>query len=99
MSISASDPIAARYSDGITSRAHLVTLRVDGAGWLHIEGLDQPVSLPLAAVEIAPRLGNTPRIFRLPDGATCECDHNDAVDAALASLPSARPSRWRSLPR
>ena len=88
MSISASDPIAARYSDGITSRAHLVTLRVDGAGWLHIEGLDQPVSLPLAAVEIAPRLGNTPRIFRLPDGATCAdsypCDSTKPILARVS---------------
>lgn len=53
----------------------------DGTARLVSEHGEQ--SLPVAALRIPARLGNTPRRISLPDGSEFETTDNDAVDAVL----------------
>ena len=59
---------SARYYDGETSRGHDVQVRVDTDNVLSVDGLDTPLSLALAELRIAPRLGNTARALTFPSG-------------------------------
>lgn len=76
--------LAAWYYDGETSRRAAVTLHFYREGSLEIqrEG-EEPRRYPLGQIEVASRLGNTPRALRLPDGGKCEVADNDALDAIL----------------
>jgi len=76
-------PLEGTYYDGLTSRASPVWLELDEANVLHVVGLPEPVSYPLASVRISPRLGNTTRALHFPGGAKCDCTDNAAVDALL----------------
>lgn len=83
--------VRATYYDGATSAARAVEVRVDELGVLHVEGLEAPLSHPVASVVISPRLGNTVRSLRFPDGAKCESDDHEG----LAELEQ-RAGRGRS---
>lgn len=82
--------IAIQYYDGQTSQAQPGELRIDenGVCWLEVAGAGRRY-YPLADLDISPRLGNTPRTLRFPDGGSAETPDNDQVDAAL------RPHRAR----
>jgi Zn-dependent protease with chaperone function len=96
--------VSGTYYDGLSSSATPVRLELDDANVLHVLGLPQPVSHPLAAVRISPRLGNTTRALYFPDGAKCDCNDNAAVDelaqrtgkGKLAQLIHRLESRWQS---
>jgi Zn-dependent protease with chaperone function len=77
--------LPATYYDGVSSQPVAVTLRLDEAGLLHVQGLPQPQAHPLAQVRISPRLGSTMRSISLPGGAKCETDDH----VALAELTRA----------
>jgi Zn-dependent protease with chaperone function len=72
---------SATYYDGRTSQQHAVTVRLDDAQRLIIEGLLTPTSYSLDEIRIAPRLGDTVRSIHLPGGAKCESPDNAAIDA------------------
>ncbi|MES1185690.1 MAG: M48 family metallopeptidase [Myxococcales bacterium] len=94
---------AGTYYDGLTTQATPVSLQLDDANVLHVDGLPAPVAHPLASVRISARLGNTTRALYFPDGAKCDCADNLAVDelerragkAGLSRLVHALESRWR----
>ena len=69
-------PLHATWYDGESSRARAVQLAcVDGVLLLAFEDGSHG-RWPLQTITISPRLGSTPRILRLPDGA-----HVEAVDS------------------
>ena len=69
------------YFDGVTSRAHRVTLAVrDDA--VHLTG-DAQRSTPLAEMRVAERIARAPRKLTFPDEATFEADDQAALDALL----------------
>ena len=57
------------YYDGQSSRHWDVTLTLDEQLVLHVSGLPDSVALPLSALKIDARLGNTARALWFPDGA------------------------------
>jgi len=67
------------------SERHPAGLKVDPEGRLSIrcDNCDGPAPTPLDQVEISPRLGNTPRVLRWPDGAQFETTDNDAIDRLM----------------
>ncbi len=71
----------ARYYDGKSSQAYAVELRLDASGQLHLAGEGVARNYPLAAVRASSRVGNTRRHLYFADGAQCETEDNDAVDA------------------
>jgi len=73
--------LTATYYDGLTSQATSVELSLDEQGNLHVLGLPNPLSYPLSAVRISPRLGNTTRSVSFPGGAKCETDDHEALEA------------------
>lgn len=88
----------ARYYDGKTSQAHAVTLHLDSSAQLHLVGEGLTICYAQALVRVAPRVGNTRRHLYFADGAQCEIDDNDAVDA-LFNQPLTRNHhlhRWES---
>ena len=88
--------IHAMLYDGKNSREHAVILRFDHDKHLHIptHGIDYP----LTQVVFSSRLGNTPRLIELPNGARCKVADNDKLDAILAQL-QITPSRIHTLER
>lgn len=82
--------LSGSYYDGKTSKRSEVRIGLDRAGVVWISGLEQELHYPLAQVRIAPRVGNTPRSIYLPDGAKCETEDNDAVDAFLRQRGAGR---------
>jgi len=78
--------IRARLYDGRTSGARTAELQVAGSGTLAILSIhsgDTSASVPLAAVGLGERVGDTPRLLQLPDGGSLEVLDNAAFDAAL----------------
>jgi Zn-dependent protease with chaperone function len=75
----------ARYFDGRTSARHAVRITAEGGDRLRIQGTGFGQSCPLAQLRFSPRIGSTPRIIHLPNGAQCETADNEAVDRLLAS--------------
>lgn len=73
------------YFDGRSARGREVTLRFDMAGQVEISGIEPPLRYALRELSVSTRVGNTPRSIALPNGAKCETDANDALDAALAT--------------
>ncbi|MFL6591298.1 MAG: M48 family metallopeptidase [Luteimonas sp.] len=61
------------WFDGRASRARPVRVRLL-PGLLSVDGLDDatPCDWPIQSVAISPRLGRTPRVLRLPNGARIE---------------------------
>ncbi len=87
--------IKARYFDGRSSHEQWVTLRFVKEGDIVIQGLEGgPLRFRNGEMEIATRLGNTPRSIDLPGGAQCMCDDNDAIDQALEFQGIRHQQHW-----
>ena len=78
--------IPGHYFDGKTSARLEAVLSFEAPESLHVSAAGQEHLYPFRDIEISPRLGNTRRVFRLPDGGVCETDEIDVVDAWLAAL-------------
>lgn len=68
------------YYDGKSSRRLPVSLQRNG-DTLVIAGDGLLVSFPLAQLRVEPRVGNTRRAIRLPDGGQVQSDDHKALDA------------------
>lgn len=86
--------VAATYYDGRTSRAHPVQLRFTDDHRLVGIGDGVAFDYDEADVVVEPRVGQTRRFLRLPDGLRCEVADNDAIEAALVSWSSRKNSQW-----
>jgi len=76
--------IEAKFYDGVTSKEHNVILEFTEDKRLIIQNYD--INLPISEVTIKNRLGNTPRIIELPNGARCKVEDNDKLDFILKKL-------------
>ncbi len=79
--------VAGGYFAPGQSRRHGARLSVDEQGHARIHASDSGVVLAeedFDALEISPRLGDTPRLISLPDGGRFETNDNDAIDQLLA---------------
>ncbi len=87
-----STAFSATFFDGKSSRAHDVQVQFDPDNeQLLVRGVaidDRRFALEM--IEVAPRVGNTPRFIHFNDGASLETDDNDAVDTLVPSLPHGR---------
>jgi predicted Zn-dependent protease len=81
------------YYDGVTSRRRQASLALHDDGEVRLIADGEMRSLRFSELEIAPRVGNTPRSIFLPDVGKFETTQNDAVDAALERLGRASGSR------
>ena len=89
--------LKALYFDGKSSDAREVLLELDARGLLHVRGGGRDFAWPLAEVRASERIGASRRRLHFPDGAQCETDDNDAVDALFAARAPAAArllSRW-----
>ena len=77
------NPFPGSYFDGRSSRGRAVECRLD-AGRLRIFGDAVTRDEALESVVASARLGRTPRVLRLPDGASVEIADSDALETALA---------------
>lgn len=74
--------LVATWYDGRTSRARAVRLScVQAALQLDFDDDGSRQAWPLEAVDISPRLGSTPRILSLPDGARLEAADSPELEA------------------
>jgi len=71
------------YYDGKSSLRREAEISLETPASLRVKAGELDITYPLRDVEIAPRVGNTRRSIRLPDGGSCETDDNDSVDAWL----------------
>ncbi len=76
--------LSARYYDGRTSQACDVRLSFFMDDSISLLGEGVSLRFRLSELNIADRLGNTPRSIDLPNGGKCEVADNDALDAVLA---------------
>lgn len=81
------------YYDGQSSRHWDVTLTLDEQLVLHVSGLPDSVALPLSALKIDARLGNTARALWFPDGAKCESHDHSALDELARKQGKGRGGR------
>ncbi|MGI9508680.1 MAG: M48 family metallopeptidase [Geminicoccaceae bacterium] len=83
---------AGSFYDGRSSKPHPVAVKLDmDGGTLVIEGDDVGrLRFPLDLINIAPRVGDTPRFIYLDGGASLEIEENEAVDALAPRLPRGR---------
>jgi len=86
--------ITALYFDGQHSKIHTVTMIFTADQRLLIP--EHAIDLPISEITIRNRLGNTPRIIELPDGARCKVPDNDQLDTILNHLAIKQGSihRW-----
>jgi Zn-dependent protease with chaperone function len=80
--------VEGHYHDGLSSRVRHVEVCFYPDGSVTIEGEDLSVRLSLHELRISPRLGRTPRVLTLPDGASCEVPDDDTLDHRLAAAPA-----------
>lgn len=73
--------IQAQLFDGKNSKEHQVIVEFTSDKHIKIES--QSIDVPLEEVEISSRLGNTPRLFKFPNGIRCKSSENDAIDTFL----------------
>jgi len=80
---------SATFFDGKSSRAHDVQVQLDpDTERLSVRGAGVgSLSYTLDSIDIAPRVGNTPRFIHLADGASLETSDNDAVDTLVPTQP------------
>jgi Zn-dependent protease with chaperone function len=79
--------IRVEYQDGRSARSAPAVARIDDhAGLLVLEGLAEPLEVPLTQVSVSERLGSCARFIWLPNGARCETREQEAVDALARSL-------------
>ena len=76
--------IEAQLFDGKSSKEHSVVIEFTADRRIKIES--HTIDVRLEAVEIATRLGNTPRLLKFPNGIRCKSSENDAIDAILKRL-------------
>ncbi|MGI9493753.1 MAG: M48 family metallopeptidase [Geminicoccaceae bacterium] len=83
---------SATYYDGKSSRAHDVQVQLDpDTERLSVRGADVgSLHFTLDSINIAPRVGDTPRFIYLTQGASLETGDNDAVDTLVPALPGGR---------
>jgi Zn-dependent protease with chaperone function len=79
--------VEGHYCDGRSSRVRRVEICFFSDGAVTIEGEGLSLRLFVQALRISPRLGRTPRVLTLPDGASCEIPDDDALDRHLAAAP------------
>ncbi len=85
--------IDGHYLNGRDSRAHPARLsRGNDLQWLVWSVDDEP--LHVGDAKVSPRLGNTPRVLHLADGAQFETDDNDAIDALLTRSERLAHGGW-----
>lgn len=75
--------LSARFFDGKSSQAQSVRLLLGKDARVHVLGDGINRALALTELDIAPRIGNTPRSLRLPDGAQIEISDNNLLDDYL----------------
>jgi Zn-dependent protease with chaperone function len=84
------------HSGGLACSAYLDDHRQVN---FHADGVEIRV-IPVGSLSIPPRVGNTPRLIRLPDGACFETRDNDALDEILSRLKKRNallnPHHWES---
>lgn len=83
---------AGTFFDGRSSRRHSVRVELDQEeGALVVEGDETGTRrFSLEQIEVAPRVGDTPRFIQLEGGASLEVADNDAVDRLVPDLPGGR---------
>ena len=81
------------YFDGKTSEKKEVQVHFYDIGELRIKGLENEFSFRLKDIRITPRIANTPRSLYFPDGAKCETEDNDTIDAFLRQQ---KKGRWNA---
>jgi Zn-dependent protease with chaperone function len=81
------------YFDGKTSEKKEVQVHFYDIGELRIKGLENELSFRLKDIRITPRIANTPRSLYFPDGAKCETQDNDTIDAFLSQQ---KKGRWNA---
>lgn len=75
--------LSAEYHDGTSSQRQQVELVFNDDGSINLnKGSGSNIYL-LSDVSFSSRLGNTPRVLRLPDNSACHITDNDLVDAFL----------------
>jgi Zn-dependent protease with chaperone function len=80
--------LGARYYDGKSSQPHTVSIYIESPTQLHILGDTVDVRCVLADVRVSDRVGNARRQLYFADGAQCETEDNDAVDALFCQQRS-----------
>jgi len=86
--------VAALYFDGVSARAHAVTIELDGDA-LHVQAEGVARREPLATLRLSEPMGAAPRLITFADGAHVEVrDH-----AALAQILDASGHRDRATVR
>lgn len=91
--------IAGTYYDGVSAQAHPVTLEVSAAV-LTVRGAGIERSIPLSRVTLSERLGNTPRVLNLPEGASvvlsygADARHFEDEEFRWSDLLAWLESRW-----
>jgi Zn-dependent protease with chaperone function len=75
------------YFDGKTSKRQACTLRVDDGQSITLPGI-MDTAVPLAALSISPRIGDSTRFITFPDGGVFETRDNAAVDALSTNTTS-----------
>ena len=83
-----------RFFDGQTSKSRSATLAIYDDGQVRLSSNGVARSLVFGDLDVSPRVANTPRSIRLPDGGTFETLENDAVDAALEQFRLGAGSLW-----
>ena len=86
--------VQGHYYDGKTSAAHPASLKLMSEGQLVLSHGTDSQRIAIEAVEIASRLGNTPRHVAFPDGGRFETQDNDGIDQLLHRARRDRPSLW-----
>jgi hypothetical protein len=81
------------YFDGRTSKQRRASLTLHDDGEVHLTAEGEVRAFQLRELEIAPRVGNTPRSVLLPHAGKFETSDNDAVDAMLRRLGRGSGSR------
>jgi Zn-dependent protease with chaperone function len=87
--------VTAVHYDGQSSERRQVSIEGE-AGGIHVVGEGINVRCTLKDVRISSRVGDSARLFYLPDGSQCETTDNEGVDRMLAQFA---PARWFSLHR
>lgn len=77
----------ADYFDGRTSARQGVEVTVEG-GQARLRGPSVALDFPLAALDVSPRLGNTPLRITLPDGGLLVTGEYERVAALLGVAPA-----------
>jgi Zn-dependent protease with chaperone function len=93
--------VNAIFYDGHSARQQAVTLRIVD-GLLEVHGDDGVVGIPLSAMRISEKLGNTPRLLHFADGGHCEVNNHAAFESMLEdaglkpqSLVSRMENSWQ----